>query len=209
MPHERQSGHKRILVCLAKNVGWDRERVEAVYSTLADFYIGCARRGRVPPLDTTNRLLLERHSMRPGVQPRLPTGFCAAGRQMLSVGVDGRLYLCHRFVQLGGRFCVGDVFSGVDPARLEPLVPAGVESFRHGACRSCSAMPYCAGSCMAANYTARGELFQPEESHCTEFRAHVAAAGRIYGTLMGERCDAFARYLALAELQAEVAAAEP
>jgi uncharacterized protein len=188
-------GYKVIQITTANNVEWQEQYLEQIYQQIADFYIESARAGNVPPLQVTNKLLLNKHQIMHGKYLTPSRGFCSAGKEMLGVSVDGSLYLCHRFVQLGEQFCMGSVFSGVDKDKLAYFSTVDTAKLHHEKCNSCHALKYCPGSCMAANYISNNELFYPESRHCFDLRAHILAVDRIYHTLLTEQCESFLSFI--------------
>jgi len=46
---------------------------------------------------------------------------CGLHKNSICIGADGKIYPCHRFVELGLRFAVGDVSNGVEKNRLKNI----------------------------------------------------------------------------------------
>jgi uncharacterized protein len=189
-------GFPTVQMTLANNVRWEEAEINSLYEELADFYIDHVRAGDVPRLSETNELLVTYHEILQGKHVPVRTRFCGAGKDMLGVGADGDLYLCHRFLQdEGDQHRMGSVFSGVDNAKRQPFAIIDAETQHHDICNQCPAFDYCPGSCMAANYTENRDLLYPESRHCWDLRAHVRAVQRIYQTLMCEGNSDFETFL--------------
>ncbi|HYP29263.1 MAG TPA: radical SAM protein [Blastocatellia bacterium] len=192
--HILRLGYDSITIALATNVDWKEENISSIYDGMAGFYIDTARGGSILPLQPTNQLLLARHEIENGMYEPPSGGFCSAGKDMLGVTVDGELYPCHRFVQLGTEFRIGDVFTGIESDKREPFLGVTTATLHHEICRTCHALPYCPGSCMAANLPASGDMLYPEGRHCLDLRAHVNAVDRIYDSLI-DACEPFSSFI--------------
>jgi len=72
----------------------------------------------------------------------LPCGF---GRSVAIVGVDGRIYPCHRFVGMDA-YVIGDVRRGIDRARLRDLIRQYFQVRSH--CLRCPAAGRCGLECV-------------------------------------------------------------
>ena len=69
---------------------------------------------------------------------------CGVTRAVTTVGVDGRLYPCHRYVGMDA-FIVGDVWNGVDKSRQMEFLRGYFEVRRK--CQSCWARALCNLGC--------------------------------------------------------------
>ncbi len=192
--HLLEVGYPEIMIALATNLPWQAEAIEHIYDCLSDFYIESAQAGRILPLQITNQLLFARHEIVQGKYQAPENGFCGAGKEMLGVSPNGQLYPCHRFVQLGGEYRLGDVFNGVNTEKRAPFLNVVTDTLHHEMCLTCPALAYCPGSCMAANLLATGDAFYPESRHCLELRAHVRVVTKIYDVLINN-CPAFTAFL--------------
>jgi uncharacterized protein len=192
--HLLEIGFTSIMIALATNVPWKQENIESIYQGLAAFYIEAARAGAILPLQATNQLLLTRHEIEHGKYQPHEGGFCGAGKEMLGVTVSGELYPCHRFVQLGAKYKIGDVFTGIEPEKRSPFANVTTQTLHHNMCQNCHALAYCPGSCMAANLPATGDTFYPENRHCLDLRAHVNAINLIYDALIDD-CTLFSDFM--------------
>lgn len=90
---------------------------------------------------------------------------CGAGRTAAGVGVDGKIYPCHRFVGME-MFTVGDVLAGIYPEKRSPFWQApflGNKSC-NGPCESCDLMDFCRSECYQVCYETTGDIHSPPAS---------------------------------------------
>ncbi|ANT64734.1 radical SAM/SPASM domain-containing protein [Prosthecochloris sp. CIB 2401] len=87
---------------------------------------------------------------------------CGAGRSAAGVGVDGRIYPCHRFVGMD-EFVVGSVHDGVDvlKRRLFHEDPAERNTACNGECASCDVREFCRSECYHVCYEVTGDIHSP------------------------------------------------
>jgi len=104
------------------------------------------------------------HAIIHPVKKRQP---CAAGRELLSVGVDGQLSPCHRFSgTMKSDFKVGKLGEELD---LEVLLPfKEFDSTKHDwpECRKCEAYFACSGGCPAVNFGHWGRIDRKHPDYC-------------------------------------------
>lgn len=145
------------------------ELTEGQLRELGDGYRMLARRGlarKVSWLDSAMRRIRARSRNEV---------FCGAGWRGLTVAPDGKFYLCHRLVPLVD-FEVGDVWAGVNQAKLRDLL-RGMESVECSlVCSSCMYRHLCGGGCMAENYFETGRLREPWKDRCLLTKAVCGAA---------------------------------
>jgi uncharacterized protein len=91
--------------------------------------------------------------------------FCGAGLRGVTVAPDGSFYVCHRLIPLE-EFRIGDVWSGVDVARIAAIFDGkqGVDGSL--VCRTCLFRHMCGGGCMAENYLETGDIREPWARRC-------------------------------------------
>jgi uncharacterized protein len=190
----RELGELPIAVTLANGVEWTKTKIVDVYRRIADYYIDSARGGLILPLSLTNKLLLTRHSLMNNNHRNRPKQGCPAGKERLGVSAAGELFLCHRLVQKGDRFKVGNVFSGINENKRRLWVN-DMDDFNRKECQKCDVYDYCQHSCIAVNLMMRGNPFSLSDINCFEFRRHMTIVFEIYDTLMAEGCEAFISFL--------------
>lgn len=112
-----------------------------------------------------------------GPFPALEDGtWCGCGKWMLAVSPDGGLYPCNRFAPSGTRrdpLPVGDVFAGIDAAKLAPFSALCRSQQEPDECRACEAKGGCAW-CKGHDYD-EGHLETRSTSLCLMHKARVRA----------------------------------
>ncbi len=98
---------------------------------------------------------------------KLSTCNCGAGRGMISVDVNGDIYLCSPFIG-NSDFKIGDIFTGFNEKRNVYLNDS-VELKKE--CSICWARYQCAGGCYHSNFLLTGDCFTPDEDRCTFLRS--------------------------------------
>lgn len=93
--------------------------------------------------------------------PRNEGEWCGTGRYMVSMGLDGMLYPCHRFSTNTHKYPIGNIRDGLDEAALDRLL----ESFSGFRCSDCSQVGGCP-SCYAAFYDINGGEIKPVTNIC-------------------------------------------
>jgi len=108
---------------------------------------------------------------------------CGAGRSLVGVGADGKLYPCFRFIGLPA-YCLGHIATGID-RKVAGVFQLGAGSTREKrrTCRRCHAAKLCGGPCFAC-----AEMFGPGNGlplpfHCTYTRADARVATWLVDTL--------------------------
>jgi len=81
---------------------------------------------------------------------------CGAGRTYIGIGVDGKIYPCHRFEKFGEenrkereQWCIGDIWNGFNDKRQMFLDYPKVRRRQCVEERNCVYYPFCAGGCYA------------------------------------------------------------
>jgi len=130
---------------------------------------------------------------------------CPAGRNMIAVTPDGRIYPCDATAGYDD-VCLGSVATGIDAAARNRVIHCYVNV--RPACRACWARLICGGACHHTALLAGG-FEQVDPAYCTLVRHMIqeaiwlvhalrehgtAAYGRLCHTLglpreLGERCD--------------------
>ncbi len=110
------------------------------------------------------------------VHPQDDGPWCGCGRWMLAVSPDGGLYPCNRFAPSGTRrdpLPVGDVFAGIDAAKLAPFSALCRSKQEPEECRACEVKGACAW-CKGHDYD-EGHLETRSTSLCLMHKARVRA----------------------------------
>ncbi len=92
---------------------------------------------------------------------------CGVGRGCTTVGIDGALYPCHRYVGMPA-YVLGNVKNGIDPERFTAYL-RGYFATKHK-CESCWAINLCGGYCPWHVSCTDGMFAEPQEWWCDEIR---------------------------------------
>jgi uncharacterized protein len=95
---------------------------------------------------------------------------CGAARTVVSVSPKGKMYPCHRFIDVHATE-MGDVDNGLNGTQLEEWKRNRVEFKKP--CSSCWARNFCGGGCGFNNYFTHGNIEDPNNIHCKMFRHQV------------------------------------
>ncbi len=132
------------------------------FRSLADEFVDAALRGEPHGFANLNDLLRELHE---GVNKAHP---CGAGLGLLGVSTEGKLGLCHRFVESDSH-SVGDIRTGIDEhARTDFLRKGHVDTKTD--CNACFARPLCAGGCYHEAHVRFGDATRPNLHACEWIR---------------------------------------
>lgn len=114
---------------------------------------------------------------------------CDAGRGYVGVGTTGEVFVCHRFVGLGG-YRLGSVSEGAPDrsASQASMVTDG------GPCSDCWVKYFCGGGCMYENAAITGHARRPSPRICDLMKGAVEAALRVWCDL-DERDRRYLRYV--------------
>lgn len=102
-----------------------------------------------------------------------------------SCDVHGNLYGCHHVEMTPeSRWCIGDVWHGLDRARIEALM-AGYDPERVGneGCATCPLDKICNGGCVSNNFVLTGDTMRVPESFCFWRQSVASAAQEVLQTL--------------------------
>jgi len=122
-----------------------------------------------------------------GRTQRAPMLSCGVCRGCTTVGVDGSLYPCHRYVGMGN-YVVGDVWSGVSEEKHERYLR---EYFKTKAkCASCWAVNLCGGMCAWYVSHEDGTCRPPQEWRCDNVRGWIERGAWVYERVQRE-CPEF------------------
>ena len=106
-----------------------------------------------------------------------PGGPCVPGQRRLFVNVDGALYPCERISETSDIMRIGDIYNGIDHAKVDALLNIG--QLTEEKCKHCYAVRYC--TLCAKNCDNNGEL-SPElkASNCQSVHNEVMEKFRDY-----------------------------
>ncbi len=151
------------------------EALFAGFSRLAQRFAHEAAQGRVLPFSNLLDLLARLHLGQVKAAP------CGAGLGYLAMDAEGRFFLCHRLAG-AARFCVGDIESGIDHAKIRACL-AEQAAPRRDACGACWARSLCAGGCHYENHVREAELGLPPGGSCAFIRRWLELGIRVYADL--------------------------
>lgn len=106
---------------------------------------------------------------------------CGAGVHYLTVSVQGKFYLCHRFNEDESEN-FGDVQRGLDREKLAAISAA--RKAKHEPCASCWMREWCSGGCFHEHKIATGDKFQIDPTFCKLQALEMQQAVRIYTHLL-------------------------
>jgi uncharacterized protein len=151
------------------------EALFAGFSTLARRFAREAAQGRALPFSNLLDLLARLHVGQAKGAP------CGAGLGYLAMDAEGRFFLCHRLAG-ATRFCVGDIESGIDCAKIRACLTEQAAP-RRDACGACWARSLCAGGCHYENHVREVELGLPPGGSCEFIRQWLELGIRLYADL--------------------------
>ena len=109
---------------------------------------------------------------------------CGAGRNMVAVDIDGKVYPCQRFVGQE-EFCLGKMDAGdiykQQKAFLDQMIISRFEK-----CSGCWLKNLCMGGCVNENYCLSGNISIPDDKLCTYYQMIYEQMIHIYLRLTDE-----------------------
>jgi uncharacterized protein len=105
---------------------------------------------------------------------------CGVGRGCTTVGIDGNLYPCHRYVGME-KYILGHVSTGIDRERFADYLRGYFETKKK--CESCWAINICGGYCPWYVSAEDGTFPPPEDWWCQEVRDWLEQGIWMYDTL--------------------------
>ncbi len=136
---------------------------------------------RFNPWATALRNIHDRHNRRMR---------CGVGRGCTTVGIDGKLYPCHRYVGMD-KYVLGYVSTGVDPERFATYLRGYFQT--KAKCESCWAVHICGGYCPWYVSAEDGSFPPPRDWWCEEVLGWYERAIWLYDTLRSDHPDYFRR----------------
>jgi radical SAM protein with 4Fe4S-binding SPASM domain len=113
---------------------------------------------------------------------------CGVGRGCTTVGIDGKLYPCHRYVGME-KYVLGDVSTGVDQERFTDYLRGFFETKKK--CERCWAINVCGGYCPWFVSHDDGAFRPPQDWWCAEVRGWYEQGVWMYDTLRERYPDYF------------------
>ncbi len=154
----------------------DMEHLLAEFQELTEIYLEKAMRNEYFGFANLTNELQQIHS---GVTKPFP---CGAALGLLSVGVNGDLYVCHRFTE-EKEFKLGSLFDGLDLEKQRTFLEAVHLEKKGEPCRSCWAKFLCAGGCHHESFVREGDFRAPVLHYCDWIRAWTEMCVKAYVTL--------------------------
>ncbi len=129
---------------------------------------------------------------------------CGVGRGCTTVGIDGKLYPCHRYVGMEN-YVLGHVSTGVDPTKFSDYLRAyfGTKT----KCDTCWAINICGGYCPWYVSREDGTSQPPHDWWCEEVTGWLEQGIWLYDTLRSQYPDYFQRLVG--DGHAPTSASEP
>lgn len=99
---------------------------------------------------------------------------CGAGRNMMAVDEEGKMYPCHRFAG-EERFVLGSVQEGINPSAARRFYASLLSGYDEH-CSSCWARGLCGGQCPWYLSDSAGDIHFPDEESCDGIRRALERA---------------------------------
>jgi uncharacterized protein len=111
------------------------------------------------------------------------TDKCGMGERELAFAPSGNMYPCERFIgdDNNGFFCLGNIHTGVDPARRCSVLKGGWNI--NVECKTCGLKDYCMNWCGCTNYYLTGSTNLVGPVLCASERAAIRAAEYVATTM--------------------------
>lgn len=154
----------------------DYQRVLDEFGELSEDFTAAALKGEHHGFSNMTDLLNELHK---GVNKAHP---CGAGLGLLGVSTEGKLGLCHRFVESGEQE-VGSIEEGVDEERRAQFLSDG-HIDKKVECHTCFARPVCSGGCYHEALVRYGDAAHPNLHYCDWIRSWTDLGLQTYARIM-------------------------
>ena len=158
----------------------------AEFAALTADFVRAAKDGKHHGFSNMNDLIRELHTGTSKAHP------CGAGLGLLGVSTEGKLGLCHRFVESGAHE-VGDIVGGIDEDKRGDFLRAG-HIDKKTDCASCFARPLCAGGCYHEAFVRYGDASRANLHYCDYIRAWTDLGLEAYAQIMDANPAFFERY---------------
>ena len=165
-------GYRKITAspALGKRVTWTDAAMEEMgrqLSEISEFYEECYLRKDkffFSPFDAKiNNALTGKN----------PAERCHLGMRQMPVDTDGKIYACTQFIG-DEKFCLGDVFNGLDREKVKWLVRHAPEMTEDDECRECDLRARCVHTCGCSNRMATGNENRVSAEQCTYEKTVIA-----------------------------------
>lgn len=107
---------------------------------------------------------------------------CSAGRGLVSVDVNGYIYVCHRLVGIKS-FYLGNVFEDTFSTKLTEINTNEMNVDNRKKCKNCWARYICGGGCYEINYTFNKDISVPPRIYCQLMKYKIKLALYLYAYL--------------------------
>ncbi len=172
-------GYPRISFSLVRDDVWSDENIaeyERQLKRLATFYHDNIDKGAW--YDILNLAILDKDAN------KVNRGYCSAGKNMYAITPEGDIYPCQRFYNNRSPYRLGNIWEGLDKNNRWANVFKRYTLFNFVGCTKCDTFKFnCTGTCIAAQYEASGNLFQPIESICKIIKINNKVAHKLYHKL--------------------------
>lgn len=155
----------------------DMEHLLAEFQELSEIYIEKALKHEYFGFSNLTNELQQIHS---GVTKPFP---CGAALGLLSVSMNGDLYVCHRFTE-EKEFKLGSIFDGLNLEKQRTFLEAVHLEKKGEPCKSCWAKFLCAGGCHHESFVREGDFRAPVLHYCDWIRAWTEMCVKTYITLI-------------------------
>jgi len=113
---------------------------------------------------------------------------CGVGRGCTTVGIDGKLYPCHRYVGMEN-YVLGDVVTGIDRQKFTDYLRSYFTT--KSKCEQCWAINICGGYCPWYVSNQDGTSSYPKDWWCDEVKSWLEQGIWLYDTLRKRFPDYF------------------
>lgn len=119
---------------------------------------------------------------------------CVAGESLYSVGIDGDIYPCQRFVKDGSdkQWVVGNVYHGFNKRLGEYLEAKNAVPDK---CNECGHIRRCKQKCTAINYINNGDINMDTPLRCMVEQSYIQNADRIAASLIKNNKERFSEIM--------------
>jgi len=125
---------------------------------------------------------------------------CGAGRTTAGVGIDGKIYPCHRFVGMD-EYIIGTLETGIRPSDRssfwEAPVKTGMLCNPDQGCDNCDLKFACRGECYQVAFETTGSIKEPSKAHYLLSQKSLHVAGCLIDYLLEEEPHLLEKILGL------------
>lgn len=151
----------------------DIRDIKKQYSLISSRICSNIRSGQCYRVETTPLPLERIVSKRPGFYS------CTAGKDYVSVNVNGDLYLCHRLIGEED-FLLGNVIEDTYNEKWSEAIKNEMDVDNRKKCRKCWARYICGGGCYGINYDFNKDISLPPRIYCQLMKYSIEKALCIY-----------------------------